>query len=179
MWLTRCHKLLLRNALLVNLLSNVSSFSRAGQKKARYKFIDETEGLLICIGQNFDSSRPAIEGSLQMLNYLDNLDRQALLESIATHLLHYTDPLLNPLEDFQLTFSRPYNYKKLIVIAKGAAVACIHINATELVRIISKAISLHPEQSKYLGAVLNWLLSQEMSNITSSRSDVPFKCLNP
>ncbi len=36
-------------------------------------FTDEVEGLLICIGQNCDTSRSAIEGSLQMLDYLNSI----------------------------------------------------------------------------------------------------------
>jgi len=152
-----------------------SLFNRkTGRQQPQYNnFVGEVEGILTCIGQNFDNSRPAIEGSLQMLDYLGNLDRQTLLKAIATHLLHYTDPFLNPLEDFQFVLSRPYNYQTLIV--KGAAVACIYLDASELVRVISKAMSLHSQQSEYLGVALNWLLRRQSA--WNHQNFLPFKCL--
>ncbi len=132
---------------------------------------EEVEGLLLALGRNIEGSRAIITGSLRTLHFFAKGNRKATLIAIAALVLR--NPGASTFGMYELIKSgREPEWPSFV--AKGTAVACIFLNATELIGILSRALTIHPKESEELALALNWVLmpSEKRREIPN-----PFRCL--
>ncbi|MDP2703637.1 MAG: hypothetical protein Q8P01_00150 [bacterium] len=132
---------------------------------------EEVEGLLLALGRSIKKSQATIEGSLRTLDFFAGENRKATLIAIGTLVLR--NPNASTFVMYELIRSgREPEWPSFI--AKGTAVACIFLNATELVGILSMALTIHPEESEELALALNWVLIPREKRCEMEN---PFRCL--